>query len=248
MIDHALTALHLVNGTMWGEGQWGRWRLETLGDNTGLVPYWRWNTMVAGDAKGRRWAQRPEASREAPSTTALTLSTSEPQLPRLWKGGFKHLPHGSLWAWTAGPSVLCLAPRKQSGHPDVLTTPYARWFPGLRNHGQQHWWQQPQEQAPLRSTLWALDQALPPHLSATTLSGAHFKVEHSMPTSSHCTEDMVASAPPISLRSHDHRLCMKFSLAAQQGLLRFLPALPFSLFSWKEHLGKLAIKTPPLCP
>ena len=38
--------------------------------------------------------------------------------------------------------------------------------------------QQPQEQAPLRSTWWALDQALASHLSATTLSEAHFKVEH----------------------------------------------------------------------
>ena len=96
--------------------------------------------------------------------------------------------------------------------------------------------------------MWALDQALPSHLSATTLSEAHFKVEHPTLTSRHYTEDLVALALAISLGSHGHRLHMKFSLAAQQDLLQFLPALPFSFFSLKEHLGKLAIKAPSLCP
>ena len=96
--------------------------------------------------------------------------------------------------------------------------------------------------------MWALDQTLPAHLSATTLSEARFKVECPTLTSSHYTEDLVALAPAISLGSHGRRLRMKFSLAAQQDLPQLLPALPFSLFSWKEHLGKLAIKAPSLYP
>lgn len=56
-------------------------------------------------------------------------------------------------------------------------------------------------------------------------------------------EEMVALAPAVALGTYSYGPGMKLSLAAQRGLLKFLPALPFSLFSSREHLGRVAIKT-----
>lgn len=82
------------------------------------------------------------------------------------------------------------------------------------------------------------------HLSATSSPWSPVQSEVSNATSRHSMEEVVALAPAISLGSHGYRLCMKFSLAAQLGLLHFLPTLPFSLGSSREHLGSVAMKTP----
>lgn len=82
------------------------------------------------------------------------------------------------------------------------------------------------------------------HLSATSTPWGPIQSEVSSATSRHSMEDVVALAPATSLGSYGYRLCMKFSLAAQLGLLHCLPALPFSLFSSREHLGSVAVKTP----
>lgn len=82
------------------------------------------------------------------------------------------------------------------------------------------------------------------HLPAASTPWGPVQREVSITTSRHSMAEVVALAPAISLGSYGYRLCMKFSLAAQLGLLQFLPALPFSLFSSREHLGGVAINTP----
>lgn len=66
--------------------------------------------------------------------------------------------------------------------------------------------------------------------------GPQFKVQHPKPTWRHGMEEMVALAPAIALGTYSYRPGMKLSLAAQWGLLKFLPALPFSLSSLQGNI------------
>lgn len=75
------------------------------------------------------------------------------------------------------------------------------------------------------------------------LPRAQFKGKHPTLTSRPSMEEAVALAAAFALGTYGHRLCMEDSLAAQRGLLQLLPALSFGLFSSREHLGRVAIKT-----
>lgn len=150
--------------------------------------------------------------------------------------GEQHLPHivCETKCWT-----ICHAPGSRNmGRTARLSHALGpRWLPGLQNRG-------PQPSGSGRGSplpLCAQTECSP--CPPAALPGAQFKAQHPTPTSRHSMEEAVALAPVITLGTYSHRLCMKFSLAAQPGSLQFLPALSFSPFSSREHLGRVAIKT-----
>ena len=196
----------------------------------------------------RDLTHRPKASQEALSTTALTLHASEPQLSHLWKGKCKHLPYGVFVQLDS--KSICPMP----GSGKVARTPRCP-DPSLPHVAPQTSEPRPAALVTAASEASSTEEHFVGSGPGTGITPVcHHTLWGSLQsgasnlTSRHYTEDLVALAPAISLGSHGHRLCMKFSLAAQQDLPQFLPALPFRLSSCKEQLGELAIKAPSLCP